>query len=68
MFLWKLNQVIGDQNLSQIKLAELSGLSKNTINTLCKGGDQKASLSTVNKICYAMNVSPWDIIEYKEGS
>jgi DNA-binding Xre family transcriptional regulator len=66
MFEWDLNQVIKEQGVSQITLAKLSGLSKNTINTLCRGGDQKASLSTVNKICSALNTSPWTIIKYRK--
>jgi putative transcriptional regulator len=68
MFLWKLNHVIEEKDISQIELAKLSGLSKNTINSLCKGGDQKASLSTINKICYALDVSPCSIIEYRKDS
>ena len=68
MFLWKLNHVIEEKDISQIELAKLSGLSKNTINSLCRGGDQKASLSTINKICYALDVSPCSIIEYRKDS
>ncbi len=60
----KITALMGANLMTQIKLAEVSGVSRATINTaLLKGS---CSIQTVGKIAKALGVDPIEIIEVED--
>lgn len=57
----KLMLVMYDKNITQIKLAEASGVSRATVNSV-RGG-KSCSEETANKIAQALNVNLKEILE-----
>lgn len=53
------------RNLSQEKLAELAGLHRTYIGMI-ERSEKNVTLSSVEKIATALNVSPVELLEYTE--
>jgi DNA-binding Xre family transcriptional regulator len=64
MFKWKLREILEAKGIAQKDLAKVSKVSKNTINTLCRGGVHSTSLNTLSKLAKTLRVNPWDIAIY----
>lgn len=57
---FKIRLLLAERNLKQYDLAELSGISRATINSVLNG--KKASVRTIYAISKALNVPAEDII------
>jgi putative transcriptional regulator len=57
---------MAEQNISNQRLSELSGLHRVTISKLKKSDDLKQiSGDTLNRLCNALKCTPNDLIEFK---
>lgn len=61
----KLNfkKYIDKSNLTQTKIAELTGLSFPTINSLYKGNSKSIYFDTLEKLCDILQCTPNDLLE-----
>ena len=61
----KLNfkKYIDKSNLTQTKIAELTGLSFPTINSLYKGSSKSIYFDTLEKLCDILQCTPNDLLE-----
>ena len=64
MFKWTLKDQIENKGISQAQLAVKANVSKNTINVLCRGGTHSVSLRTLSKLCAALAVEPWSLVQF----
>ena len=58
----KLFQYMAENNISRKQLSEMTGLTRNQIQTL--RNNSTAPLTNIGKICEALKLSPSDIMEY----
>lgn len=58
----RLYDVRVEKNISQRKLAELSGLTRNTIMRI-ENGDVEPSIDSCRKICSALNVQVLEVFD-----
>lgn len=59
---YKLFDIMNRRELSKKELMQLADISAPTISKLVKG--LPVNTDVINKICYALNVQPGDIMEY----
>lgn len=62
---WRLNIVMAERRMSVKELADKLGMNRVSVSKL-KSSDEypKISGDTLNKLCYFLNCSPTDLIEY----
>lgn len=66
LIIFKLNELLIKQNISQRNLSRLANIRPNTINAYCRGIIKRIEVHDLDKICKALNCQISDIIEYKE--
>jgi len=54
------------RGLSQLALAELSGVDRTGLNQL-EGEFRGATLSTIEKLAHALTVAPWELLRRPVG-
>jgi len=59
-----LEQLMKDSGLNKTKLSYMSELTRVQIAKLCKGEAQRFDAGTLARLCYALNCSLSDLIEY----
>lgn len=65
MIRWRLRVLMAEKNITNQKLAELSGLHRVTISKLKKSDDLKQiSGDTLNRLCSALECTPNDLMEF----
>lgn len=70
----KLRQVIDEHQrrtgirITYEQLAEKTGLSKSTLESLASRDDYNTRLSTIDKLCRALGCTPGDILELTEAN
>lgn len=57
----------GQRHMTQLQLAQRAHLSKTTISNLESGRQTKIELTTIAKLCYALECTPEDLFEFVEG-
>jgi len=60
----RVSRVMGERRLNIQDLARLSGLSYTTVFHLYHGSAQRIDLTTLDKLCGALNVAVGDLLEY----
>ena len=60
----KLEKVIRESGLSKNKVSHFSEMQRTQLNTYCKGDIQRVDLVVLARICYALNCTVQDILEY----
>ena len=60
----QLDEVIKRSNLSKNKIANLSQMQRTQLNNYCKGKVQRMDLSTLARLCYALDCDISDILKY----
>jgi putative transcriptional regulator len=61
----KLHEILGKRRMTQSKLAEITGISRNTIHILYHDKWNMVGRSTIQKICETLQISPGDLFEYE---
>jgi DNA-binding Xre family transcriptional regulator len=61
----RLAEILRERNLTQTKLAEMTGISENAISKLI-GSPKQIRLETVGIICRALNISVGELIVREE--
>jgi DNA-binding Xre family transcriptional regulator len=56
----RLLEILKDKNISQVKLSEMTGLSKNAISKLI-GSPRQIRLDTIDSLCRALSIEPGDL-------
>jgi putative transcriptional regulator len=65
MIRWRLRVLMAEQNISNQKLSELSGLHRVTISKLKKPDELKQiSGDTLNRLCNVLGCTPNDLMEF----
>ena len=65
----KLKRLLAEKEITQKNLEKMSGVYQPIISAYCKNKTNSISLSTLNKICKALNVKDIsEILEYVEDS
>lgn len=62
----KLEEVIQTAGLSKNKVANLAQMQRKQLNNYCKGDMQRLDLEILSRLCYALDCSVCDIIEYRK--
>ena len=60
----KLSRIMGDRRKNIQKVAEETGLSRNTISMLYNEKANRIDFQTLDKLCECLNCDVADIIEY----
>lgn len=58
-----LSKILGMQRINMSELAELTGLSRNTIFLLYHEKTERIDFKTLDKLCTALKCQPGDILE-----
>lgn len=61
----KLSRVMGDKRIKQKALAEMTGLSPNTVFNLYHEKTRSIDFETLDKLCIALKCSPGDLLEFE---
>ena len=61
---FKLKVLLAEQNMTQKRLAELTGIRPPTISAICNGTIKELPVGVLEKICAALNCAVNDIVEY----
>jgi DNA-binding Xre family transcriptional regulator len=61
----RLAEILRERNITQTKLAEMTGISENAISKLV-GSPVQIRLDTVDKICRALNISKDELFGTEE--
>ena len=64
-FIFKLNKVLNDKNVTKNHIVEKKNIDFNSIQRLIKGDLTRVDLSIIAKLCDELDCSIEDIIEYK---
>ncbi|MGD8454051.1 MAG: helix-turn-helix transcriptional regulator [Phycisphaerae bacterium] len=56
------------ERLTYEKLAQRSGIAKQTLHTIGSRDDYNATLELIEKLCIALDTTPGDLLELIEGS
>ena len=59
-----LDRLMKEKGLNKTKLSYMSELTRVQIAKLCKGEAQRFDAGTLARLCYALNCSLYDLIEY----
>lgn len=63
-----LKDTLKEKNISQYKLAQLTGIPSSTINEICNNKRPDGiSYSTLDKICDALDCEVSDILKHEKG-
>ncbi len=54
-----------NEKMTYERLAELTGLSRATLESLGTRDEYNPSLKTIDKICHALDCTPNDLLEYR---
>ena len=63
----KLEQLIKDQNISISKLAFRAEMQRTQLKSYIKGDIQRLDIDVLSRLCYALDCSLDDILEYVPG-
>lgn len=61
---YHLKALLADENMTQKKLAEITGIRPPTVSAICLGTIKQLPVSALEKICNALHCQPGDILEY----
>lgn len=64
----KLSRVLGEKRIKQKTLAEMTGLSPNTVFNLYHEKTRSIDFETLDKICIALDCSPGDLLEFEPNN
>lgn len=64
----KLEQIIKEQNISISKLAFRAEMQRTQLNSYIKGDVQRLDIDILSRLCYALDCSLDDILEYIPSS
>lgn len=56
----RLDDILRERKITQIKLAEMAGLSENSISKLT-GSPRQVRMDSLDKICRALDLEPGDL-------
>ena len=59
----RLNRYMGEKDLTQYKLAELSGLPYETIKSIMKKRTKGINLKTLIMICHGLGIKPCEFLD-----
>lgn len=60
----KLDQLIKERKISKNKVANLAQMQRTQLTNYCRGNIQRVDLAILSRLCYALNCSVSDILEY----
>ena len=60
----KLKEMLNQKDVSQYRLAQITGLKRQFINRIANEQPPKISVATVWKLCAALECQPGDLLEY----
>lgn len=60
-----LEQLIQKKGMSKNKVSNLAQMQRTQLNNYCKGKIQRIDLSILSRLCYALDCSIEDILEYQ---
>lgn len=61
----RLSEILQERNMMQKELAELCGLSENTISKL-SGNPRQVRIDTIEKICAVLDIEPGELFDYED--
>jgi len=64
----RLRTLRGEANLTQRELAARAGVSRGTVKRLENGTDVNLTLTTLERLADALNISPDDLIDSEEAA
>ena len=64
---FRLKAVLAESGISQRRLAVKSGVSPTAVNLMANNKMQQVSLHTLERIAFALDVEPADLLDYKRG-
>jgi putative transcriptional regulator len=67
MIVINIDVMLARRKMSVTELAEKVGITMANLSILKNGKAKAVRLSTLEKICQALNCQPGDILEYREG-
>ena len=59
----KINDVLAEQGKSKYWLSKQTGVTAHALTDLCGGKTTRVSFDLLDKICFALNCTPSDILE-----
>lgn len=57
-------KLLGEKKLDRRDIVKITGLDNHTVNKIYKGETTRIELSTLDKLCYALNCQTSDIFKY----
>ena len=57
-------KLLGERKLDRRDIVKITGLDNHTVNKIYKGETTRIELSTLDKLCYALNCQTNDIFKY----
>ena len=67
MIVNRLSRILGERRISIAELQRQTGLSYVTLHNLYSDKSTRIDFETLNRICGALDVTPSDILEYRDG-
>lgn len=67
MMVFKLSEVMNTRGISQNALAKRCGVKRQFIQRIANEQPPRISLSTVEKLCTALDCQPGDLLEHHPG-
>ena len=64
MIKFRLKVQLAVNDMTQMQLSELTGISQPTISALCRGAAKHIPVEVLNKICDALHCQPGDLLEH----
>ena len=61
----KLNEMIEKSGLSKNKVAFKAEIQRTQLNNYCKGKIQRIDLDVLARLCYVLDCTPGDLLQYK---
>ena len=59
----RIGDILYERRIKQNEFARMSGLSQNTVSSLATNGVRQIHLSTIEKVCRALDVQPGDLFQ-----
>ena len=59
-----LSRILGEQRLSQKRLAEMAGIRPNTVNAIYHEQVRRIDFDVLDRICRALHCQPGDLLAY----
>ncbi|MBD5402376.1 helix-turn-helix transcriptional regulator [bacterium] len=60
----RLSIVMGEKKIEKRDITRLTQIDRHTLNNIYKGNVQGIKFDTLNKLCYALDCTPSDILRY----